>query len=108
MILAEFGISYSYFWEIISLHFLMNPAQLIETLRLEKVIKIIPNNSNTLLHIGKEVGYNNPKSFRNAFKKRLKMTPNDYKQKLRDCEDIEKEIESMKALLWNTTGEKFR
>lgn len=106
-LIEDFNISHSYFWEMISLHYNMNPSQLIETIKLEHAIELIAKNNENLLLIGKKAGYMNPKSFRNAFKKRLQLTPVDCKQIFLNCSNIAKEIAIFKEVLWGINTEDY-
>lgn len=99
MLLDKFNISRSHFWELISKHYHMSPFKLIETIKLEKAIQLIAENNDSLLHISEEAGYKNIKPFRNAFKKRLKMTPSECKHRLLISLDIKNEINTLKARL---------
>lgn len=95
----ELDLSESYLREFINVNFNTDPQHLIETIRLEAAIRLIYKNDVSLYTVCSESGYSNQKTFRQAFKRRLKKTPqelrkviNNSKDSFKDCEDIIKEI----------------
>ena len=74
----ELNSSESNLREIVCMNFGMSPQKLIETIRLEKTIKLIATDSKQY-SIAKTVGYSSTRSLRRAFQKRIGMSPSMYK-----------------------------
>lgn len=75
---AEAGISPTYLRELVQISYQMSPHELIETVRLREAIKLMSeNNCTNLFKILRKVGYLHVKTFREAFEKRIGMTPSE-------------------------------
>lgn len=70
-------VSVSHLREIVELEYGSGPQWLIETTRLKASLGLIANGGGNLYSICKEVGYQNMRTFRRAFEKRLDMTPSE-------------------------------
>lgn len=62
---------------------------LIETIRLKNAIKCLSNNNEPIDIICLKSGYSYSKTFRSAFKKRIKMTPLECKKLIHNSKDID-------------------
>jgi len=78
----DLNLSPSYLREFVNINFNTSPQILIETVRLEAAIKLICKNNACLYSIRSSIGYSNPKTFRQAFKRRLKISPSELKEKI--------------------------
>ena len=78
---GQVGISGSRLREIVHAEYGVSPHDLIEVLRLKESIKILASeNSPTLFEVCKKVGYLNYKTFKKAFKNRVRMCPSECKR----------------------------
>jgi AraC-like DNA-binding protein len=89
---GEMGVSYSYLYEIVQKNFDMSPLQLIETIRLEEAVRLIASGLKQI-KIYKRLGYENVRTFREAFSKRLRMNYTSCRSNLDRYEMEEKELE---------------
>lgn len=71
----EFGISESYFSHMFKENMNINFSVYLEDLRLNEAARLIKEGNSNLTEVSFEVGYNNPTSFRRAFKKKFGVTP---------------------------------
>ncbi len=94
------GISITSLNEYLNFKFGMSSQKIVETLRLESALFFLEKN-HSLYFICKKIGYSNTRTFRRVFKKRLMITPSEYRAlfKGRKCNITirEKYINS----LWN-------
>ena len=97
----ELKISESYLREKINMGYNCSLHHLIETIRLERAIILLCNKQKYIYSICLEVGYANLKTFREAFKKCMRMTPNEFKNIIRKSKDVQKEKEKLTQYLWN-------
>ncbi len=88
--------SYSYYG--MSLH------RLIETVRLQHAIKMLSSDETILSLIPPKVGYRYCKTFRQAFKKRFNLTPQECREKFLQAKDKSTEIESWLKVLWKNSA----
>lgn len=97
----EMGISYTYLYEIVNDQFGMSPFQLIETLKMEKAIRMVANGIK-MIKIYKKLGYGDIRTFREAFFKRLQMNYSTCRANLEKHTGIRKETEIEKYIsgLW--------
>jgi AraC-like DNA-binding protein len=97
----ELNMSESNLREIVCMNFGMSPQKLIETVRLEKTIKLISIDSKQY-SIAKIVGYASTRSFRRAFQKRIGMSPSKYKNILfNNNQQTYKIVQDTILGLWN-------
>lgn len=71
----EFNISESYFSYLFKEVTKENFSEYLEKIRIDKAYQLLKTTSMNIVDIAKEVGYNNPASFRRAFKRLCKITP---------------------------------
>lgn len=71
----EFGISESYFSHMFKENKGINFSVYLEDLRLNEAARLIQEGNSNMTEVSIEVGYNNPTSFRRAFKKKFGVTP---------------------------------
>lgn len=97
----EMGISYSYLYEIVNDQFGMSPLQLIETLKMERALRMVGNGIK-MIKIYKRLGYGDIRSFREAFCKRLQMNYSTCRANLEKCTGLKREAEIKKyvSTLW--------
>ncbi len=96
----EIGISVSYLREMMWIEYNMSPRLLIETIRVENALELLALDYQNLCQICKQTGFNNPKTFRRVFQKRIGISPSEFKQNLSTCEDSSAEIYRLKGILW--------
>lgn len=107
----EVGLSVSALRERSHFHYKMSPRKLIETVRLEEALKLISkNHTQCLYEVCCNVGYLSLRTFLDAFKKRLNITPTEWKDTMGDWKNDCKELEKWIKLLWSdgTVSENFR
>jgi AraC-like DNA-binding protein len=71
----EFNISESYFSYLFKEVTKENFSEYLEKIRIDKAYQLLKTTSMNIVDIAKDVGYNNPASFRRAFKRICKITP---------------------------------
>lgn len=104
--LAEkLGRSASYLYEQAHSKYGMSIQQLIETVRLEQAIKLLSKDGSKIEVVRKQVGYQYAKTFRTAFKRRLKSTPQQYKDRLLRADGKGLEIKQLVIQLWEHSRE---
>jgi len=57
------------------------PMDYVHTLRVEEAKEMLEMTSNAVDHIGREVGYEDPASFRRIFKRKVGLTPSTYRRR---------------------------
>ena len=92
-------ISHSYLREIIWMQYNVSPHKLVETIKLEIAIELIATSEYNNFQICNLTGYHNLKTFYQALKKRLQMTPGECKQIFKHCKDLEGETKNLKNAL---------
>jgi AraC-like DNA-binding protein len=85
----ELGISYSYLYETVYKLFDMSPQQLIETIRMEEAVRLVAAGVK-LIRIYKRIGYDNLRTFREAFHKRLNTNYSSCRSTLTQYSDPER------------------
>ena len=81
--LAEkLNISISYLYEISMIYLNQRPQKIIEAERLKCSLNLISDNNTNLYFVCKKSGYSNMKTYRNAFIRRLDITPSNLRNKL--------------------------
>ena len=104
-------LSESFLREIVNSNFNTCPQKLIETVRLEAAIKIIFKNNATIYSVCSDTGYSNQKTFRQAFKRRLEISPSELKEKINNSTNSSKDYEEFIKELWeslNHTSDFYR
>ncbi len=104
----EVGMSVSYLREIVHIHYGMCPHELIETVRLEEALRAIcRNHMDNPYIICSSVGYISLRTFLDAFKKRVGVTPTDWKRSISGNGKAETGLEKAVKFLWmkNPGGE---
>lgn len=102
--LAEaLGISESHLRDICYQKYQMSPGFIIEGVHLEIALKLLVGNQLKIYEICRKAGYRNLKTFRNAFKRRLNMTPKEFRRNIAEYDDKE-----LIELLWDHRGDIFR
>ncbi len=76
------NINHSYLGEIINKEHDLSPREFIEARRLEKAMAILSTEDISMIHLSCKCGFNTYKTFRNAAKRRFRMTPSDCRQLL--------------------------
>lgn len=100
----KMGISTSYIREQVYSYCSMSVQKLIETIRLENAIRLLSiDNSNILEQVRVNSGYLYSKTFREAFKRRLNLTPQEYKNKLFEIKDHDDMKKKYIKILWENT-----
>jgi two-component system response regulator YesN len=90
----------SHLRDIFSKHFRMSPQHLIETIRLEKALEHL-SSGRSISEAMHGCGYSELRSFRNAFKKRLQMSPSEFRELTKiDCEQKAKILNHCLYQLW--------
>lgn len=84
ILLEETRHCYSTLYEMFIFNLDLSPHKYLENKRLEMAVKLIFNNNQSLFRICRDTGYSNEKTFRTAFKKRFKKTPNELKKELKN------------------------
>ncbi|MGH7497074.1 MAG: helix-turn-helix domain-containing protein [bacterium] len=103
--LAEkMGKSTSFLREVVYTAYGMGIHELIETIRLEQAIKLLSANGDLIDLARVKAGYTYSKTFRAAFKKRLKLTPLECKHMLVQAEDKQAQVEHFVKQLWSSLG----
>ncbi|MFH1940753.1 MAG: helix-turn-helix transcriptional regulator [bacterium] len=98
----ELKVSESYLREIVNLSYNCSPHHLIETIRLEKAIRLLQNKNIHVYSVCSNVGYANLKTFRTAFKKRIGIAPCEFKNILYESKNMSVEIEYKIHCLWSS------
>lgn len=94
----ETGIGVSHLREKVHLQYHMCPQELIETVRLEEsLIRISANHTQNLYEVYSNVGYLSLRTFLDAFKRRLGVTPTECRNAL--CTNGT-ELKKWVAILW--------
>ena len=86
----ELNYSTSHLREFVNSTYNTSPQRLIETIRLEAPVHIICNNNTTIYSVCTETGYANQKTFRQAFRRRLKISPSELKKKINNAKNSQK------------------
>jgi AraC-like DNA-binding protein len=81
----------------------MSPGLIIETIHLEITLKLLADNRLRIYEVCRRAGYRNLKTFRNAFKRRLNMTPKEFRQNSAKTDGRE-----LMKILWGDHVEMFR
>jgi len=104
----DMNISYSYLYEVVYKIFDMSPQRLIETIRLEEAIHLIARGMK-LIKLYKKLGYDNIRTFRQAFYKRLGINYSTCRTLIEKAnkENKEKIIQQVIAGLWDTDNDCF-
>jgi AraC-like DNA-binding protein len=90
----------SHLRDIISKNLKMSPQHLIETIRLEKALEHL-SRGRSISEAMHCCGYSELRSFRNAFKKRLQISPSKFRELTKkDCEQRTKTKNHCLYLLW--------
>jgi len=97
----DMDISYSYLYEIVYKFFDMSPQRLIETIRLEQSIYLISEGMK-LIKLYRKLGYDNVRTFRQAFQKRLGMNYSNCRALFENGNKMnnQKIIQELIACLW--------
>lgn len=97
----EIGISYSYLYDVVNECFDMSPQQLIETVRMEEALRLIACGKKQV-KIYKQLGYENIRTFREAFTKRIRMNFSTCRSRLskKNRREREREVERRIDKLW--------
>lgn len=107
----EVGLSLSQLRERIHFEYGMSPQELIETVRLEEAIKsLCKNKRQNLYELCATVGYMSLRTFLDAFKRRVGVTPTHWRAAVEELHDTSEEMDRCIGLLWSNKGpdEKFR
>ncbi len=94
------GFSVTYLREMIYHHYQTSPQKLIENIRLEKALIMLSENHRNLYKLARQVGYQYPKTFRQALKRRLHITPSTLQALFRQADDAEKILNALRKKLW--------
>jgi len=101
---SYFNVSVSYLYDFIAENYGITLHKLIETFRLEKAIKLISEGVN-FKNVCKECGYYRIRTFRGAFKRRLGISPLEFKRKLDENFGVkEKLVQDYLKILWGGEG----
>lgn len=84
--------SVSFLCEQAYTHYGMSLHQLIETVCLDKAVRLLRMDENKIEHVGLSAGYAYTKTFRRALKKRLNLTPRALRERLLSSTDRNTEI----------------
>ena len=96
-----FDVSVSYLYDFIAENYGTTLHKLIETYRLEKAIRLISEGVN-FKNVCKECGYYRIRTFRGAFKRRLGISPLEFKRMLDEhFEFKEKLVRNYLGILWD-------
>lgn len=77
----EVEMSYSWFRKIFKQYTGFSPSQYIIELRIQKSRELLTNTIMTCQEIGYKIGFESPENFSSTFKKKLGITPLDYRKK---------------------------
>lgn len=104
----DMNISYSYLYEVVYKCFDMSPQRLIETIRLEEAIHLIARGMK-LIRLYKKLGYDNIRTFRQAFYKRLGINYSTCRTLIEKTNEENREniIQQVIAVLWDTDNDCF-
>jgi len=98
----ELNYSKSHLREIVNSTFNTSPQKLIETVRLEAAVRIISKNNATIYSVCLATGYSNQKTFRQAFQRRLKVSPSKLREKISNSKNGGKQCEAIINKLWES------
>lgn len=101
LLAEQLQISTSHLREIVNEQFAMSPLQLIESIRLEKALRLLADGS-SIDSARRQTGYTNSRTFRRTFKKRLYITPSACQQRLTAHKEQSQYIRHLKEILWPT------
>jgi len=102
----ELQVSESYLREIININYHCSPHHLIETIRLEKAIRLLADYDMNIYSVCANVGYANLKTFRQAFKRRTGMSPKEFKGFIKQSNNVKGAIENTIECLWRFSSPK--
>lgn len=97
------GKSHSFLREVVHTHYGMGVHELIETIRLERAILLLGADCGLVDWARVKSGYAYSKTFRVAFKKRLRLTPLECKNMLSHPENRQSQISRLLQTLWESS-----
>jgi len=99
-LISILNVSRSYLYDFVNENYGVGLQRLIETYRLDKAIDLISDGVK-FRGVCRECGYLRMRTFRGAFKKRLGISPSEFKRKLDDeCESKFEVVQRYKKILW--------
>jgi len=98
------GKSTSFLREVVYTAYGMGVHELIETVRLEQAIKLLEANNEVIDLTRLKTGYAYSKTFRVAFRKRLKLTPQACRALLAEAKNKRSQAEALAKALWENAA----